>query len=187
MMSVAIEHDEDLVPVEPSPSLALLPEDLRLWVPPDRLAYLALEALQSSHASRWPARFETPTGSFPTRMLATLMVYAYAAGVGGSRDLEEATRHERTIRYLCAYNPPDWHTLRLFRRRHAALLTACLARLLAYAWTWRQRTLAGDTRWMEGGGEILQSHATHSTPDFHHEASLRLMRAIRVDSMSLDD
>jgi hypothetical protein len=67
-------------------------------------------------------------------MLLTLLTYCYSARIYGSRDIEWAMQNNRTVRYICARNYPDWQTLRRFRRHHRALLHACLVYVAKQVW-----------------------------------------------------
>jgi transposase len=68
------------------------------------------------------------------QMLLTLLTYCYAARIYGSRDVEWATRYDKTVRYICARTFPDWNTLRRFRRRNRAILQETLTNVFKQAW-----------------------------------------------------
>jgi hypothetical protein len=67
-------------------------------------------------------------------MMMTLLTYCYGASLYGSRDIEWAIRHDRTVRYICARTFPDWHAIRRFRRRHRELIRECLTYVIKQVW-----------------------------------------------------
>jgi hypothetical protein len=67
-------------------------------------------------------------------MMMTLLAYCYCASLYGSRDIQWAIRHDRTVRYICARTFPDWHTIRRFRRRHRELVHECLVYVIKQVW-----------------------------------------------------
>ena len=50
-------------------------------------------------------------------MMLALLVYCYATGRFSSREIEEASRYDVVVRYICANTHPDHDTICTFRRR----------------------------------------------------------------------
>jgi hypothetical protein len=90
-------------------------------------AVLTLESKQLQEARRNSAEFSP-------QMLLTLLTYCYSASIYGSHDIAWALQNNRTVRYICARNYPDWQTLRRFRRRHRALVHECLVYVAKQVW-----------------------------------------------------
>ena len=87
-------------------------------------------------------------------MMLTLLSYCYAARIYGSRDVEWATRNDRTVRYICARTFPDWRAIRHFRRHNRELLEQCLAYILKKAWILQLQGIDGD--WAMGQPAALK-------------------------------
>src|SRR5580765_6217894 len=89
------------------------------------LLHVVLEAVQ---AVDWSS--SRPAGEqdrrFRAQMMLTLLGFCYASGLYSSRDIEWATRLDRTIGYICAHQFPDWLAIRRFRRQNRQLLKQCL-------------------------------------------------------------
>ena len=130
-----------------------------------KLMNLALEATDGARVDSpaFAAGGDSPV--FPSRMLFTLLAYSYARGVYSSQDIEEGSRRLADFRYLCAGDHPDTATLRRFRRLHWTELHGVLARLLQLG--------SGDTE-------------TVPSPAVETEAESRLVRAVRIDSLSME-
>jgi hypothetical protein len=110
-----------------------LSSDLSQWVGQRGLLKLALDAVQTLD----PKRLQEARKRFPVhspQMMLTLLTYCYSASLYGSRDIEWAIEHDRTVRYICARAFPDWQSLRRFRRHHRDLLLECLAYVLKQTW-----------------------------------------------------
>src|SRR5207253_2479368 len=96
------------------------------------LLHLVLEAVQAADWSLAQPSAEQD-GRFRPQMMLTLLAFCYASGLYGSRDIEWATRIDRTIRYICAHQFPDWLAIRRFRRQNRQLLKQCLMLVLERA------------------------------------------------------
>ncbi len=174
----------------PCPPVAVLPDDLPTLVPEQMLVKLALEAVQTVE---WPdpapehASASDPT--LPRPLMMTVLIYCYAAGMLGSRDIESRVHHDQPLRYLCRSAVPGWNTLRIFRRHHVRLVTRCLETLLELVWEWtksngcRVGTIDPDYQ----KSSCIQVEPLSSEPDFAREAEQRVARAIHADSMAMDD
>jgi len=118
-------------PVEPR--VQCLPSDLSRFLGERGLLNLTLDAVQTVN----PARFVTGERKRPAhrpQMLLTLLTYCYAARIYGSRDIEWATRYDKTVRYICARSFPEWQALRRFRRQNRTLVEQTLACVFKQAW-----------------------------------------------------
>lgn len=100
--------------------------DLSQRLGPRTLLKLVLDAVQTIDPGRFD-RADRGRALYRPQMLLTLLAYCYAARIYGSRDIEWATRHDKTVRYICARTFPDWNALRRFRRRNRALVEQTLA------------------------------------------------------------
>lgn len=108
-------------------------------------------------------------------MLLTLLVYAYARGILAAADVVSACVTDGGARYLCGERVPSVQTLLQFRRRHRGAVQAGLERLFRLVWGELRRE-GGAGGWFWGG-----------EPDWAGEAFGRVRRAVRFDSMLLDD
>jgi transposase len=109
---------------------SLIPWDLKSWVSDRVLVRLALDAVQTVPLK---TRKNAPEGISPQMML-TLLSYCYSVGIYGSQDIEWAVQHDRTVRYICAHNYPEWETIRWFRRHYRQQIKDCLAYVTKQAW-----------------------------------------------------
>src|SRR5262249_1411988 len=122
-------------------------------------------------------------------LLTTVLIYSYAIGVLGSREIEILARHDPTLRYLCRSTVPDWHTLRLFRRQHVRLVMQCLKILVEAVWKESRLNKSGLAT-VHGVSQepfLNRGEARTSEPDFAREAEQRVTRAIHADSMAMDE
>jgi len=103
----------------------LLPPDMREWLPEGHLAWFVIDAVESLDVARFAVRV-TPRGSlagraaYDPRVLLSLLVYGYAAGVRSSRRIERACAEDVAFRVICAQDVPDHATIARFRREHFA-------------------------------------------------------------------
>lgn len=139
-----------------------VPADLAEWVGAVRLTRIALEATEGAKV---PATY--PTGrageTCPSRMLLTLLAYAYARGISSSQDVEDATARLPDLRYLASGDQPSASVLRRFRRQHWTELLGVLARMLV--------AVTGVTTAAGRAGAEL-------------EAEDRLVAAVQADSLA---
>jgi hypothetical protein len=113
--------------------LQALSSDLSRCVGQKGLLQLALDAVLALDAKQLQEARRNST-EFSPQMLLTLLTYCYSASIYGSRDIEWAIQNNRTVRYICARNYPDWQGLRRFRRHHRALLHECLIYVTKQVW-----------------------------------------------------
>jgi transposase len=112
----------------------LLPPDLRDWVAKDDLVRFLIDALDQCDLSRAKVN-ERGTGDrqYPPGMMLALLIYCYAHRVFSSRQIERATYHHVSVRYLCGNLHPDHDTIATFRRENGALVEACFLAVLELA------------------------------------------------------
>jgi len=134
---------------------------------------LVLDAVQTlDHQSLEAEAARTP--GFRPQMLLTLLAYCYATRRYGSRDIEWAMNHDRTVRYICAHVYPDWTLLRRFRRRNRERLVECLAQVFHKAWA------------SEAGDNEMESPGLGWFQDFFNE-QVRAEVLNRLDLAALHD
>jgi transposase len=112
----------------------LLPPDLRDWVRDDDLVRLVIDALAvlAVSAARLNQR-GTGDEPYPPSMMLGLLIYSYAQGIFGSRQIERATCQNVSVRCRAANPHPDHDTIAKFRRENAALIRSALVQLLRLA------------------------------------------------------
>lgn len=108
-----------------------LPADMRADAGEQQLLTFALEAVQEVALNAEPRPKHPPR--YGPQMMLTLLGYCYAAGLYGSRDIEEAIDSDATLRYICAHTYPDWRAIRQFRRQHRDWVEQHLAGVLQKA------------------------------------------------------
>ena len=113
----------------------LLPVDLREWLPENHLVHFILEAVEELplHGFRLNAR-GSGSAQYPPSLMLTLLIYCYATGRMGSRQIEAATHTDVAVRYICGGQAhPDHDTLCTFRRANGPLFQESFIKVLAYA------------------------------------------------------
>jgi Transposase domain (DUF772) len=143
------------------------------------LVKLALDAVQTLDWSN-PDLINKGTRSYQPRMMMTLLTYCYTVGRYGSQDIEQATRTDPTVRYVCAREYPDERAVRHFRRYNRPLIQHCLAYVLQQLWNLKMGAGGADFQGVEGR-EI--------EPNRHVEAEVnnRLEIASFTDLMEQED
>jgi transposase len=79
----------------------LLPPDMREWLPPDHLVWAVCEAVDRLDFSRFEAEYRDDGHGRPAydpRLMATLLLYAYAVGERSSRAIERRCREDVAFR-----------------------------------------------------------------------------------------
>jgi hypothetical protein len=159
---------------------AVLPSGLREWFERKELVRLVLEAVEGVDWSLVDGQEAEGEMKRKFPLLVTLLTYCYATGVYESRQIEFETKRDATLRYLCGNACPDWNTLRNFRRFHRRAIAQSLEKLFSLAW---KSHFGGKIRSRGDVREPFQFWAI----DFSAEAAERIDRAIRCDSMALDE
>lgn len=112
----------------------LLPPDMREWLPSDHLVWAVCEALDRLDLSRFEAEYRDDGQGRPAydpRLMATLLLYAYAVGERSSRAIERRCREDVAFRVAACGLQPDHVTIARFRRRHAEALIGLFSGVLA--------------------------------------------------------
>ena len=112
----------------------LLPPDLGDWVAKDDLVRFIVDAVETCDL-RLAKVNQRGSGDaqYPPSMMLALLIYCYANRLFSSRQIEQATYHHVSVRYLCGNLHPDHDTVATFRRENSALLESCFLTVLQLA------------------------------------------------------
>jgi len=112
----------------------LLPPDVRDWVPDNHLAHFVIEAVEGMNLRGVKVNYRgTGSEQYPPRMMLSLLIYCYAAGVFSSRLIEVATFENVAVRYIAGNTHPDHDTICTFRRENKVLLEESFVKVLELA------------------------------------------------------
>lgn len=113
----------------------LLAPDLRDWLPEGHLVHFIVEAVAALPLQGFRVNVRgTGSEQYPPSMMLSLLIYCYATGRMGSRQIEAATHTDVAVRYICGGDlHPDHDTICTFRRQNGALFTESFVKVLAYA------------------------------------------------------
>lgn len=113
----------------------LLPVDLRSWLPEGHLVHFILDAVDAVSLQGFKVNARgTGSAQYPPAMMLSLLIYCYATGRMGSRQIEEATHSDVAVRYVCGGDKhPDHDTICAFRRQNKGLFEESFVKVLAYA------------------------------------------------------
>jgi transposase len=112
----------------------LLPPDMRDWLPAGHLVWAVCEAVERLDLSSFEAAYRDDGQGRPAyepRLMATLLLYAYAVGERSSRAIERRCGEDVAFRVAACGLRPDHVTIARFRRRHAEALIGLFAGVLA--------------------------------------------------------
>lgn len=112
----------------------LLPPDMHDWLPAEHLVWAICEAVERLDFSRFEAVYRDDGQGRPAydpRLIATLLLYAYAVGERSSRAIERRCREDVAFRVAACGLQPDHVTIARFRRRHAEALIGLFSGVLA--------------------------------------------------------
>jgi transposase len=112
----------------------LLPPDAKDWLPADDVAHFVAAAVDRVPLSAFAVR-PIPGGKaqYHPRLLAAVLIYAYANGIFSSRRIERATYRDLGVRYVAANLHPDHDTIAAFRRANRAAFEAAFLQVLLLA------------------------------------------------------
>jgi transposase len=105
-----------------------LPEDDLVFFLLDLIPQLDLSAFHQYYAQEM--RGQPP---FDVTMMVTLLVYAYAVGVGSSRKIAAACERNLAFRAIVGNAPPDFRTISDFRKIHRAAFRPLFLEVLRLA------------------------------------------------------
>ena len=142
-----------------------VPQDLAEWIGAVRLMQMTLEATEGVRVDS--DRFATgrPGEVVPTRMLFTLLAYAYSRGIYASQDVEDAVGRLADFRFLASGDVPNLSVLRRFRRENWTELLGVLTRLLV---------------------AVVEVQTPGSRAAAELEAEDRLVAAVQADSLAAE-
>jgi hypothetical protein len=154
-----------LVPRSAATTIEVFPENLREWVEEPQLALIVAKTVDQM-------RIIFPTEEFPPtwRIVLGVLTYFYSTGVYLSEDVEVALRQsrDRTVLDNAFGKTEPASAIRMFRRRHHAVLERCLSDVL-------QRVY-----------EAVNASCHRMQPDFVAEAATRVDMAVRLDCWTSD-
>ena len=110
----------------------LLPPSIEDWVPEGHLARFIDEVVEDLDLSKILDAYDEKRGYPPydPRMMAKVLLYAYATGTYSSRRIAAQLVDSVAFRYLGAGNRPDFRTVGKFRRRHGVALQDFFAQVV---------------------------------------------------------
>lgn len=87
---------------------------------PARAVWAVLEEMDFSRYEEQIRSREGEAGcrAAPPQLLAALWIYGFSLGIGSAQAREQVQSRERGLRWLCADEPVEHHTLSDFRLRH---------------------------------------------------------------------
>lgn len=113
----------------------LLPPDLRDWLPENHLVHFILDAVGQLPIQGYRVNLRgSGSDQYPPSMMLSLLIYCYATGRMGSRQIEAATHTDVAVRYICGGSAhPDHDTICEFRRQNGKVFEESFVKVLAYA------------------------------------------------------
>ena len=112
----------------------LLPASIQEWVPDNDLAHFVIDAVGALDLNHYSINHRgTGDAQFPPAMMLALLIYCYATGIFSSRRIENATKQNISVRFICANTHPDHDTICTFRRKNDALIKETFLKTLLLA------------------------------------------------------
>ena len=111
----------------------LLPPSLREWLPADHLASFVADLVEDLDLKPILTTYGgvmRGTVPYDPRMLVAVLLYAYAVGVPGSRQIARKLHEDIAFRFLAANTTPDFRTISAFRTQHLAALRGLFVQVL---------------------------------------------------------
>jgi transposase len=112
----------------------LLPPSPMDWLPEGHLAYFVLEVVRELDlgAIEGAIQQKDPRGERPyaPKMMTSLLLYAYCAGVFSSRKIERATYEDVAFRVIAGGSQPHFTTVNAFRLVHREALAGLFVQVL---------------------------------------------------------
>jgi transposase len=114
----------------------LLPPSVQDYVPKDHLSRLIVALVReeldlSAIAGSYGSVLGQPP--FDPRLMTALLLHGYASGIYSSRRIAKAAVERADFMMIVAGDPPDFHTISEFRRRHLKALAALFVQVLKLA------------------------------------------------------
>jgi transposase len=142
----------------------LLPPDLRDWVPADHIVHFILEAVEQVRTEGFVVNTRgTGDPQYPPRMMLGLLIYGYATGRSGSRQIEAATSSDVAVRYLTGNTHPDHDTICTFRRENRPGVEAAFVQVLQLA---RELKLTKVGTVSVDGTKVLANASKHAAVSY---------------------
>lgn len=112
----------------------MLPPSPMDWLPEGHLAYFVLEVVRELDlgAIEGAIQQKDPRGERPyaPKMMTSLLLYAYCAGVFSSRKIERATYEDVAFRVIAGGSQPHFTTVNAFRLAHREALAGLFVQVL---------------------------------------------------------
>ncbi len=175
----------------------LMPPDLRDWLRPGHIAHFLIDAVDQLPVNYFQTNTRgTGDEQYPPRMMLTLLIYCYATGRFSSRVIENATREDIAVRYICGGDlHPDHDTICAFRRKNRELFEKAFVEVLLMA---KESTGLKKVGTVSVDGTKIKANASkHSAVSYKHAGEqIELLRkeveqltakAEQIDRVPLDD
>jgi transposase len=114
----------------------LLPASVQDYVPAGDLSRLIVTLVREElDLGAITASYKSALGQppFDPRMMTALLLHGYASGIYASRRIARAAVERADFMMIVAGDPPDFHTVAEFRRRHLTALAALFVQVLKLA------------------------------------------------------
>lgn len=178
-------------------TLLLLPPNMREWVPEGHLVHFILDAVGELDLSAAKINHRgSGSEQYPPSMMLGLLIYSYATGVFGSRQIERSTHENVAVRVLCGDTHPDHDTICAFRRENAGLVAECFGGVLEMAAGCGFLKLGGITVAIDGT-KVLANASKHAALSYGRagekmrqmdlEIAELLAKAEAADAVPLED
>ena len=139
----------------------LMPESMRDWLPESDPVWLVISVVAGLDTSGLHAKRRTGAAGragYDPDMLLTLLIWAWAQGIGSSRVIERLCGRDVAFRIICAGDVPDHVTISRFRVEAAGVMEELFAQVLM----WWARLGMGQLGVVAIGSVKLASNASLS-------------------------
>lgn len=112
----------------------LLPPSLRDWLPADHQVWFIIDTVERMDLSAFcaRARMDGKGGAwYEPKMMATLLIYAYAQGVRSSRRIEQLCQVDVAFRVICGNLRPDHSSIARFRQQNESAFESLFLAVLS--------------------------------------------------------
>jgi transposase len=120
------------------------------------------------------------------KSLLTLLVYCYALGIYGSRQIEEKIRTDETLRAVSGGCQPDHQLLNQFRPRHRDAIQCCLKRVYWFLWVKHRIQKTEFVLSVDHARGKRVRVSPHFSKKIEAEASESIARSVFLDQMMAD-